>query len=131
MRLSVYRSTSNCWGEHIEFNGGLRAIRQYVGGQPCGYIEVSFSTDKPLGKSSFTMAIDAPYFHELALEMVKADPDAAVKAFGAALQEVHAVHPPKPEPKPQPVAKVVSTLGIKRRPMNAEQTTNTAETATA
>jgi len=35
--------------------------------------------------------------------MVKANPQAAIKAFGAALQEVHAVHPPKPKPVDRPV----------------------------
>jgi len=92
-----------------------------------------FGTPNKLSPRCFDGVIEPEQFYELTLEMIKADPKAAIEAFSAAAFKAldAAMHPPKPEPKPQPVAKVVSTLGVKRRPMNAEQTTNTAETATA
>jgi hypothetical protein len=97
MHLTFYRSTDNYWGQHLELNGRLVGLRGRHSGQTYGYIEISFRTDKPLGSSSFTTVISPAAFEALALEMVKADPGAAVKAFGAALQSVEF---PKPEAKP-------------------------------
>lgn len=98
MRLTFHRRTAANWGERLEFNGWLDETRQDFGGKTYDYIEVGFSTDKPLGKGWFTATIRAADFEALAKEMVKTDPEASVKAFGAALQDVHAVRPPKPSP---------------------------------
>ena len=70
-------------GKSFEINGWLHAA--HVRGRPCGHIEVSFETEKPLGASQFCAVIEATHFDELALEMMKAAPQAAVKAFGAAI----------------------------------------------
>ena len=104
MLLTMYRSTDAYWGERIEFNGWLGAYPAHwypQGYRGPGHLHIEFKTDKPLGTSSFSAVIED--FEALGREMVKANPQAAIKAFGAALQEVHAVHPPKPKPVDRPV----------------------------
>jgi len=105
MRLTVDRRTSEHRGERIEFNGWLHAEIFHARGQdPIGFLRFGFDTDKPLGASQFSAAIEAIHFDQLALEMMKADPEAAVRAFGTALQQVHAVRPSKPKPVAKPIS---------------------------
>ena len=54
-----------------------------------GYIGIQFST-KPDGlrRSHFRAAIGPAKFEELARLMVEVDPQAAIRAFGAAMQDV-------------------------------------------
>jgi hypothetical protein len=78
-----------------------------------GYLEAGFSTNREgQKKSTFNMAIYARDFETLALEMVKANPEAAIKAFGVAMQA--AQFPSEPEPTLPP------------RKMDATHTANTA-----
>jgi hypothetical protein len=54
-----------------------------------GYLEIGFSTN-PDGRrrSTFSAGIGPNKFEELARLMVEADPQAAIRAFGAAMQDV-------------------------------------------
>jgi hypothetical protein len=54
-----------------------------------GYIGIHFSTDPDRhNRSYFSAGINPHKFEELARLMVEADPQAAVRAFGAAIQDV-------------------------------------------
>ncbi len=70
-----------------ELKGSIRAIKWLP------YLEIGFGTDLPERNSIFLGYISD--FETLAKEMVKADPEAAIKAFGAAMQQVS--FSPKPQ----------------------------------
>ncbi len=55
----------------------------------CGYLEIGFTTN-PDGqrRSAFSAGISPEQFEELAQLMVEADPQAAIRAFGAAMRDV-------------------------------------------
>jgi hypothetical protein len=78
------------------------------------------------GSTAFTIGIMPAQFEALAKEMVKAQPEAAVKAFGAAMQGVQI---PKPEFKlPSPVAPKLEFKPIPApKAVNATQTDDTAQ----
>jgi hypothetical protein len=59
-----------------------------------GWLEIHVTTHGARSQSYVTR-IPPPDFAALAKEMVNANPEAAIKAFGAAMQEV--AFPPKPQ----------------------------------
>jgi hypothetical protein len=70
-----------------EFNGGFRALREKADWPAC--IKFGLSTDRPSVRNSsqFTGYITTDKFSHLAKLMFEADPEAAIRAFGAAMQE--------------------------------------------
>jgi hypothetical protein len=52
-----------------------------------GFIGIQFTT-KPDGRSQFSAGIGPAKFEELARMMIEADPQAAVRAFGAAMKDI-------------------------------------------
>ncbi len=76
-----YRDHS--YSAEVSFDGQLRVWRE----PSYGYLEIGFSTDGQR-RNTFSAPIDPKQFEELARLMVEADPQAAIRAFGAAMQDV-------------------------------------------
>ena len=70
-------------------DGQTRIWRAETRGQSYGYLEIGFSTN-PSGqrRSTFTAGIGPNQFEEMARLMIEADPQAAIRAFGAAMKDV-------------------------------------------
>src|SRR5437762_8362370 len=86
MQLDFTRTpeSSDSYFAEKTFRGGLQAVRwdgDYWG------IQINFSTN-PTGRnhSNFRAVINPKQFEELARIMMEADPRAAIRAFGAAMQ---------------------------------------------
>jgi hypothetical protein len=71
------------------YDGQMRIWRTETRDQSYGYLEIGFSTN-PNGqrRSTFTAGIGPYQFGEMARLMVEADPQAAIRAFGAAIKDI-------------------------------------------
>jgi hypothetical protein len=92
MQIPVYRhpqTANRGWSlQHKKYEAWVGAT-EVLAGQ--WYLSVAFITN-PDGqkRSSFDGVISPDNFNDLAKEMMKVDPVAAIKAFGAAMQEIQA-----------------------------------------
>jgi hypothetical protein len=105
MRLKVVREPYENDGgvsaffKRKEYDGVLHGDNFQVGFG--GWLTIAFSTN-PNGerRSVFSAVIHPRDFEALAMEMVKANPQAAVKAFGAAMQTVACQDPREADATP-------------------------------
>jgi hypothetical protein len=94
MKLKFTRSPyeeHSCFAE--KFYDGHMCIWRFHD-KSTGYLEIGFSTN-PDGRrrSTFNAPIGPDQFEELARLMVEADPQAAIRAFGAAMKDVEIQNP--------------------------------------
>jgi hypothetical protein len=74
------------FSQRKELDGSLRAVTGSDG--MFENLEIGFSTDAAQNNSYFYAVISPRRFKELASQMMKAHSQEAIKAFGAAMQEV-------------------------------------------
>lgn len=89
--LTVRRSAygdDNYWTRK-QYQAGV-GVNFYQDGEP-GYVVISFATNPGgMRKQSYAVTIRPSDFERVASEMLKADPEAAIRAFGAAMQDFKA-----------------------------------------
>jgi hypothetical protein len=84
--LSVRRSgyQNDSYWTRKQYKAGIGADF-FEEGKP-GYVRIAFATNpEGLRKQSYSVAILPDNFETVAREMVKADPEKAIRAFGAAM----------------------------------------------
>jgi hypothetical protein len=88
--LNVLRSDQNdTYRTRKTYKAGLRA--ELNNDQRPGWIRISFATNPDgLRQQCYQVAIVPNDFETVAREMLKADPEKAIKAFGAAMQDFEA-----------------------------------------
>lgn len=85
--LDVLRSDQNdTYRARRNYKAGFRADRDEAG-RP-GWVRISFATNPDgLRQQRYQLSVRPNDFEAFAREMLKADPERAIKAFGAAMQD--------------------------------------------